>query len=66
MNYKWDCPHHWLRKHLLKFTASNQPRLANEYLLRQMGKMAHTLECHQLQEIFEDEMEEDGYYKEKE
>ncbi len=65
MDYNWDCPHHWLRDHLTDFYFRRGETTARSYFEKLVIILSAELQCSQIQDLFEAEMELDGYFKEE-
>ena len=65
MDYKWDCPHHWLRDHISGYLTDHSTYDTLAYYRQVIENLAAELYCDQIQDLFQGGMSTDGYFKEK-
>ena len=56
MEHKWDSAHEWLVR--------KAPTWDHDTLLRTFYQVVKLLDCAQIEDLFQDEMELDGYFDE--
>ena len=60
MEYKWSGPHEWLADH----TNPLNPKNSAEYLYNALCCLALQVDSDTIQDVFQDEMDETGYFDE--
>jgi hypothetical protein len=55
--YKWASPHEWFQSYL------DRNRNNTAQLFQLCGELASKLDADQMQELFESDMDSDGYFK---